>query len=164
MRRARYRVVLMILTVVGCTPRSESSDEGLGEVGGMDTRMEGLTAFVRNGDYASWHAEPAVHDTSAPHKKKVRVFFNDALVASLQAQNDVHPVGAATVKEMYAADGTTLQGHAVQLKVAEGAGKDTWLFYEGFTPDYADPFYGRGHPTCEGCHAAGADFVRSPLP
>lgn len=157
------RVCLVgFVALSGCGPRSQTEDEGAGVVGGIDTSKEGLTSFSRDKGYAAWRAEPEIHDTRAPHGKKVRVFFNDTLAASLEAGNAEHPVGSATAKELYDGDGR-ISGHAVMVKVAEG-GKDSWLYFEGFTPDYADPFYGRAHPTCAGCHASGADFIRSPLP
>ena len=166
--RSRPVVIVSLLSLLGasaCGARSDGTgDEGVGVVESMDTSEAGITAFVREGRYRDWVAEPTIHDTRAPHNSKVRVFFNDKAVASLRAGNAVHPVGTILVKEMYAADGTTKKGHAVEVKVAEGPGKDTWIFYEGFTPDYARNFYGRAHETCHGCHGAGRDFVTSELP
>jgi hypothetical protein len=148
----------------GCGPRSETPDEGLGVVAGIDTTRDGLVRFSRSGDYAGWRAEPERHKTAAPHGSQVRVFFNDALVQSMEAGNTVHPKGSATVKEIYKSDGSK-SGHAVTVKVVEGEGPDNWLYFEGFLPDYEDPFYGRAHPTCTGCHQrTGVDFVSSPLP
>lgn len=163
MRANSLLCVLVVVLAQACGPRSTTADEGSGVVAGIDTTRDGLTQFVRDNGYAQWRAEPERHGTSAPHGSQVRVFFNDLLVASMEAGNAVHPVGSATVKELYGSDGS-LTGHALDIKVAEGSGADTWLYFEGFTPDYADPFYGRGHPTCTGCHASGSDYVRSPLP
>ncbi|MBM7116099.1 cytochrome P460 family protein [Archangium primigenium] len=155
----------LLVLGLACGPNSNGQgDEGLGPIESLDTSEAGITAFVREGRYRDWVAEPKVHATRAPHQARVRVFFNDTAVTSLRAGNAVHPVGTILVKELFAEDGVTKKGHAVEVKVAEGPGKDTWLFYEGFTPDYTRNYYGRGHDTCHGCHAAGTDYVTTPLP
>ena len=158
-------LLALLLAATSCGPTSDGTgDEGLGVIESLDTSEAGITAFVREGRYKQWLAEPAVHETRAPHGSKVRVFFNEKAVASLRAGNTVHPVGTILVKEMYASDGVTKKGHAVEVKVAEGPGKDTWIFYEGFTPDYSRNYYGRAHDTCHGCHSAGRDYVTTGLP
>jgi hypothetical protein len=151
------------LLAAACGP-SSTVDEGAGTVQQLDTSEAGITAFVREGRYKGWLAEPTVHDTRAPHGDKVRVYFNDTVAASLRAGNVTHPAGSILVKELYDDDGKTVTGHALEVKVADGAGKDTWIFYEGFGPDYGNNYYGKGHATCHGCHAAGQDYVTSPLP
>lgn len=153
----RHLLVLLLLT--GCGPTSP--DEGLGTIAGIDTSRAGLTSFLTSKGYASWRAEPAIHPTSAPHGARVRVFFNDTLVNAGAATT--LPKGAVVVKELYDAN-DVLTGHAIDLKIADGTGKDTWLFYEGFTPDYTNVFYGVGHPTCHGCHESGRDYLVSPVP
>lgn len=156
-------VSLMLVLVGACGP-SSSVDEGVGVIQELDTSEAGITAFVREGRYKEWLAEPLVHRTNAPHGDKVRVFFNDIVTNSLRAGNTTHPVGSILVKELYEDDGERLRGHALDVKITEGSGKDTWLFYEGFGPDYSNNYYGRGHNTCHGCHESGIDYVTSPLP
>lgn len=151
------------LVIGGCFPRSMTEDEGMGTVNGLDTSRAGLERFTSERGYSGWRAEAGTRPSVASHGARVRVFFNEMLAASLEAGNAVHPVGSTTVKELYEGDGETLRGHALDVKVVEGEGPDTWLFYEGFTGD-DEPFYGKGHPTCQGCHASGIDFVRTPLP
>lgn len=158
------RSLLLLAVLAGACGPSSTVDEGTGVIQGLDTSEAGITAFVREGRYKDWLAEPAVHETRAPHGSKVRVFFNDTVVQSLRAGNATHPVGSILVKEMYEADGKMLRGHALDVKISEGTGKDTWLFYEGFVPDYASNYYGRGHSTCHGCHASGSDYVTTALP
>lgn len=153
----------LALLLLACGPTS-SVDEQLGVVNGLDTSEAGITSFVREGRYKEWLAEPTVHETRAPHGSKVRVFFNDVVTASLRAGNETHPVGSILVKELFEDDGKTSKGHALDVKISEGAGKDTWIFYEGFEPDYSNNYYGRGHSTCHGCHESGKDYVTSPLP
>ncbi|HEX8701653.1 MAG TPA: hypothetical protein VF815_22690 [Myxococcaceae bacterium] len=156
-------VSLALLPLLACGPTS-SVDEQVGVINELDTSEAGITAFVREGRYKAWLAEPAVHETRAPHGSKVRVYFNDLVTESLRAGNATHPVGSILVKELFEDDGRTLRGHALDVKITEGAGKDTWIFYEGFGPDYSNNYYGRGHSTCHGCHEAGKDYVTSPLP
>lgn len=159
----RRALPLLLMLASACGP-SSSVDEGLGVVQELDTSEAGITAFVREGSYKTWLAEPSVHETRAPHGSKVRVFFNSIVTESLRAGNATHPVGSILVKELYKDDGKTLRGHALDVKITEGPGKDTWIFYEGFGPDYSNNYYGRGHSTCHGCHASGSDYVTSPLP
>ncbi|NOK35141.1 hypothetical protein HMI49_18225 [Corallococcus exercitus] len=161
--RAHALLLLTSLFATACGP-SSSVDEGLGVIQQLDTSEQGITAFVRSGQYTSWLAEPTVHETRAPHGSKVRVFFNDLLVQSLRDGNATHPMGSIVVKELFEDDGKTLRGHALDVKIAEGPGKDTWIFYEGFGPDYSNNYYGRAHSTCHGCHSDGKDYVTSPLP
>lgn len=156
-------LLLLAVLAAACGP-SSTVDEGTGVIQDLDTSEAGITAFVREGRYKDWLAEPGVHETRAPHGSKVRVFFNDTVVQSLRAGNTTHPVGSILVKELYEGDGKTLRGHALDVKISEGPGKDTWLFYEGFGPEYASNYYGRGHSSCHGCHASGSDYVTSPLP
>ncbi|RYZ42890.1 MAG: hypothetical protein EOO71_06025 [Myxococcaceae bacterium] len=153
----------LLLLTLACGP-SSSVDEGLGVVQELDTSEQGITDFVRSGGYKSWLAEPSVHETRAPHGSKVRVFFNDRVVGSLRDGNATHPVGSILVKELFEKDGKTLRGHALDVKITEGAGKDTWIFYEGFGPNYDNNYYGRAHDTCHGCHSDGKDYVTTPLP
>lgn len=129
---------------------------------GFDASEAGIAAFVKERRYQGWLAEPAVH--GSPIHGRVRVFFNDSAVQSLREGRDTHPVGTVLVKELYASDDTRLTGHALEVKVEAGAGKDTWVFYEASLNDSPAPYYGRGHPTCHGCHEAGKDYVTSPLP
>lgn len=157
-------VSCVLLLLAACSP-SSSVDEGLGMVNGLDTSEAGITAFVREGRYKAWVGEAAPRDSVRSHGPQVRVFFNDVLAQSMRAGNATHPKGSITVKELYESDGKTLRGYALDVKVAEGSGKDTWVFYEGFGPDYDDNYYGRAHSTCHGCHADdGRDYVITPLP
>ncbi|HVG62541.1 MAG TPA: hypothetical protein VNA24_28515 [Hyalangium sp.] len=159
----RRALPLLLMLAIACGP-SSSVDEGLGVIQELDTSEAGITAFVREGRYKEWLAEPSVHDTRAPHGSKVRVFFNELVTESLRAGNATHPVGSILVKELYEDNGRTLRGYALDVKISEGSGKDTWIFYEGFGPDYSNNYYGRGHSTCHGCHESGSDYVTSPLP
>jgi hypothetical protein len=160
----RLSAAFVAVLLTACGP-SSSVDEQVGMVGDLDTSEAGITAFVRDGRYKAWLAESAPRESVRAHGSKVRVFFNDVLAESLRAGNATHPKGSITVKELYESDGKKLRGYALNVKVAEGAGKDTWIFYEGFEPDYDDNYYGRAHSTCHGCHSnGGRDYVVTPLP
>ncbi|MDY7226840.1 hypothetical protein [Hyalangium rubrum] len=140
-----------------------SEEETPSMLGSLDTSEAGIVTFLQERGYRDWLAEPAVHDSGGPHGQ-VRVFFNDTAVQSLRADNATHPVGAILVKEIYSGDGKELVGHALEAKVKSGHGKDTWLFFEGPLPEDRRNLYGRGHEACHGCHAAGRDYVTTPLP
>ncbi len=152
--------------LLNCGKSDDSSDtptskppaaNTVGEI--TDTTIQGFTAFVQKGDHKKWAAEAAVHDSTGPHGK-VRSYFNPTLTTSIKANNTTHPKGSISVKELYASDGTTIKGYAVESKTTDGTGADTWLWYEGFSPNFNE-YYGQGLSTCTGCHASGKDFVRS---
>jgi hypothetical protein len=150
-------LLLCLLLSVACGGEEPSSS-----LDGFDPSEAGIAAFVKERRYQGWLAEPSVH--ASPIHGRVRVFFNDTAVQSLQAGRDTHSVGTVLVKELYSSDATRLTGHALEVKVEAGAGKDTWVFYEAALNDSPAPYYGRGHPTCHGCHEAGKDYVTSTLP
>jgi len=126
------------------------------------TNAAELLTWLEAGMYLDWPAESAVHGSSGPHFGDVRTYVNDALLDSLEAGNATHPMGAATVKELYG-DAAMPQGWSVNVKVADGMGGDTWYFYEYYNgTTYGD---GVGDGTCTGCHGAGSiDFFKSPFP
>ena len=132
----------------------------------VPTDASTLFAWLRAGRYRGFARESAVHATAGPHGGSVLTFVNAALAQSLAAGNASHPAGAAAVKELYAADRTTLTGWAVEVKTqTDSAGGQGWYWYEVFsTTDGANPIAGNGHPGCTGCHALGADHVRIPFP
>ncbi|MCY1060267.1 hypothetical protein [Nannocystis sp. SCPEA4] len=115
--------------------------------------------------YRSWPAQSGVHATG--EHGGARVFFNEALAASMRAGAGEHPVGSAAVRELYEADLVTLRGFAVMLKLrASGPGGEGWLWYEQYgTGADAKPLVaGTGERGCVGCHDAGVDFVHPPEP
>jgi hypothetical protein len=150
-------LLLSLLLATAC-----GGEEPSPTLDGFDTSEAGIAAFLKERRYQGWLAEPAVH--ASPIHGRVRVFFNDTAVQSLRAGNATHPPSTLLVKELYSSDDARLTGHALEVKVEAGAGKDTWLFYEAGLNDSPAPYYGRGHPTCHGCHEAGKDYVTSALP
>lgn len=123
------------------------------------TSGEDLIAWLAEGFHENWRCEEEI---SPPRTGGVhgytRVCWNDALV---DASNTPFPAGAALVKELYTAD-EAANGYAVNVKVAEGEGAETWYFFEQIassTP-VAD---GIAEPVCVECHSRSPNdyiFVR----
>ena len=122
-----------------------------------------MFSFLQSGGYQDMLAEPSVHPSAGPHGD-VRVYFEDSLAVSLDAQAAVHPRGAAAIKELY--NGSTLSGWAVVVKTGSGSDASDWYFYEIFsTTDGSSPVAdGNGLPGCASCHSTGVDFIRSAAP
>lgn len=142
-----------------------SADVATGE--DVPSEAAALNAFLQARKYAAFRAESAVHPSSGPHGK-VRTFVNRALAQSLDAASAQHPIGAGSIKELYGADGTTLTGWAVEVKVRadSDAGKG-WYWYEVFSvmPGASPVVDATGAPGCTGCHGSGArDYFKSPWP
>lgn len=161
---SRLVLALMCGITVGCPgPNSPDDDAGvlMIEDGGMalDLSKGGLAAFVKERKYTGWKAEPAVHQSTGPHGGNVRTYANDALYDALKNSTGDFPSGSVTVKELYASDGVTITGHAVDAKQ-----NGEWVFYEGFTSDdYKAPYYFRGTGNlCSNCHSSGRDFFLTP--
>lgn len=128
-----------------------------------------LQTWLATRQYEGFAHEAAVKSSEGPHGK-VRVFVNPLLAESLAAGASSHPLGAAAIKELYAQDGTTLSGWAVEVKVAAssdsgGRGKG-WYWYEAFgTSASATPEVSAlGAAGCTGCHAEGRDYVTTTWP
>ncbi|HLL54193.1 MAG TPA: hypothetical protein VK447_11635 [Myxococcaceae bacterium] len=156
--RSSSLLTLSLLALCACGPSQPAVD-------GLDTSRDGIARFLREDSWRSWtgDAQPRAPLRNSPHGF-VRVFFNPKLEASLRTNALTHPVGSIAVKESYASDGVTVAAQLLEVKVAEGAAKDTWLYFEATPPDYRQPYYGRGIQVCTGCHVDGRDFVISPLP
>ena len=148
---------------------SAGPDSALLPVGDVPNDPSRLFTFLSAGDYTGFAAESAVHSPTlgSPHSS-VRVFVNSLLDESLKAGNSSHPVGSASVKELYASDGTTLRGWAVMVKTQEDSDNGRgWYWYEIFsTTDGSNPAVSaNGSGSCTGCHASGgSDFFRSNYP
>lgn len=140
---------------------AQSSREAAGAV---PTSSEELFAYLQSGAYRSFPHESAPHASVGPHGQ-VQTYINPVLEASLSAENEAHPVGAAAVKELYG-DGV-VTGWAVYVKTqAESDGGNGLYWYEVFstTDPTAVAVDGQGEPGCTGCHSAGRDFTLSSFP
>ena len=82
----------------------------------------------------------------------------------MKAKSTDHPIGAASVKEMYK-DGKPF-GWAVMVKEEKGKGGSGWYWYEVTSTTDSSKIYaeGRGARACATCHAQGTDYVISGLP
>lgn len=150
----------ILAVCAACGGKSGGGDDGgNGDSGGGMTKAE-VEAFLAGGTYAEWSAkQPAPIDGVSSHKGITRTYLNDAAAAALRAGTAPLPKGSLVVKEMFDADRVTVVAKALMQKVADGAGGDTWLWYE--SPSH----YGTGVAVCTGCHDdAGVDFVRTTVP
>ncbi len=124
-----------------------------------------FTYLACNGYQGFAAKESSVHASNTAHGSRVRVFINTALDQSLSASAAVHPMGAASVKELYESDGTTLRGWAAMVKVEDGNDGSNWYWYENASTDSNSPIEGKGNRTCTGCHfEGGRDYFRTTYP
>jgi hypothetical protein len=172
----RTITVLGVLLAGACSGSSKSAP------GDDQTPPMGRTAveaWLSDGAYKGWAAEPAIHESRSPSPHNFnRIFSNDVLAANATGTGP-WPEGAAAVKELYAsATATTPVGYAVYLKLAaDSADGANWYWYERVPPDSDAPHDangvvadGRGDSgnalqICVGCHgAAGTDAAHTPTP
>jgi hypothetical protein len=153
----------VLLAVVFSTmpPRAaaQQAEEGIVPPAAAD-----LFPYLQSGEYRQFAHESGVHPSNGPHGN-VRTYVNPILEESLKAGNEVHPVNAAAVKELYTAGGTLI-GWAVSVKTAEESDEGRgWYWYEVFSTTQNRPIAnGKGVALCTGCHAGGRDFVTVPYP
>jgi hypothetical protein len=135
-------------------------------------KAEDIEAWIAKGDYkkGDWKCDPAPHDAAAtgmsPHGKVL-------ICSNKLAQgytSGTFAVGAATVKELYAANGTTRNGTAIMVKVAAGAAPNSWHWYDrvGANTVANGRSGGNVDTVCVGCHSkagtagnTGGDFIFS---
>lgn len=130
--------------------------------GPIPTDAAALGDWLEGFGYLQWDAESSVHPSTGPHFGGVRTFLSPELVTSLQAGNAEHPMGSATVKELYG-DGDVILGWSVSVKLAaDSAGGDNWYWYELY--DGSVIAEGEGVGVCTGCHGDGTDYVLTPFP
>lgn len=159
-------------TTGGATDGGPSVDGGIasscegGEPGPPPTETGALQAWLATRAYTCWAHEGAVHASAGPHGGNVKTFANAVVLRSLVGNEESHRPGSALVKELYGQGTGEVTGWAVSVKVdADSQSGQGWYWYEvfGTAPDASAPFQGLGHPTCTGCHAAGHDYVLTPL-
>ncbi len=155
--------------LAGCgsdSGNSPNGQEGAVMPGDAQTPPTGeasaISAWLTKGDYKAWKCEPASHDarSPSPHGKN-RICSNTVLSTHGAGE---YPVGAAGVKELYNAAGTSIVGYAMYRKVAAGQG-EAWYWFEQIDGDLVANGLGTsGTPktVCVGCHAgAGSDANHS---
>jgi len=126
---------------------------------------DALQAWLVDTRYADW--EPMAPVREAENGGGVRVFLGPTLADSLADGREVHPAGAAAVREIYEPDLVTLRGWSALVKLEDvGApDADAWLWFEvfGTTMDVRPLVAEPGATGCITCHDEGVDFVRSGL-
>lgn len=168
------------LTLLAAVPACTDDDGGATVPGDAQTPPQGsdteISAWLTAGSYkgAGWKCETAPHDarSPSPHGKN-RICSNTKLTQT--AAPGKYPLGAASVKELIASDGTTIAGYAIGLKLADGASDGSkWYWYEKMGNSVV--FNGEGAAAntdlCSGCHAgagtdaahSGRDFVYTQVP
>lgn len=129
----------------------------------VPTDPAAVGAWLHAFGHRAWTAQSPVHATG--EHGGARVFFNDALSASMRAGAREHPIGSAAVRELYESDLATLRGFALMIKRGpSGPGGAGWWWYEQFGTAAETPplVAGTGERGCIGCHDAGVDFVHPP--
>ncbi|MCG5051552.1 MAG: hypothetical protein KA712_01205 [Myxococcales bacterium] len=125
----------------------------------VPTTAAALKTFLESGGYKTFKAEPMAHASTGPHGK-VRTYVNASLAAALAAGGTNHPVGAASVKELFGSN-DALRGWAVLVKT-EAASNGGQGFYWYEILDGSVVADGQGVGLCSSCHAAGKDYVLTP--
>ena len=125
----------------------------------IPTEKVALLTWLQEGNYSEWAHDAVVHDSASPHKR-VKIFLNDILAASMAAGNTVHPNGAASVKETYTGDEHT--GWVVDIKTQDDSdGGKGWYWFKAEKTDTPDKITvaENGYAMCTGCHSNGNDFI-----
>lgn len=160
--------ILYLLGSPGCNEDGDTpKDGGQGTAGNAQTPPMGataITAWLTQGHYRSWHCEMASHAARSPSPHETnRICSNDLLSSHGTGE---FPVGAASVKELFTASGTSPAGYAVALHVKAGTQGDSWYWYEtlpgsGVVADGLGDS-GGAKSICVGCHvAAGSDAAHA---
>ena len=131
--------------------------------GGVPADPAGIRAWLQAFAYRGWAPQTEVRATGEHGGE--RLYFNAALVASVEAGAQEHPIGSAAVRELYDGDLRTLKGFALMHKTGpSGPVGEGWYWYEIFgTTQDAEPTVAEvGARGCVGCHSHAVDFVHSP--
>lgn len=180
-------IVVAVVGLVGCGGNgSNGAGGGAGGGGGSGggtgaeaqnpptTGSADVEAWLNKGFYKSWKCEAAAHAQRSPSPHGMnRICSNDKLSAHA-ADGGEYPVDSASVKELYAANGTTLEGIAVARHVSAGTSGATWYWYERVPLNSPVPHddagvvadglgsSGPAKDICVGCHqGAGSDSMHS---
>jgi hypothetical protein len=157
------RLFFALCLVAGCNggagdaPDAAAPDAAAPATGSAQLPPQGhaaLEAWLATGQYKSWICETAISNKrlNGAHGRH-RICSNRLLIDSLDGP---YPIGAASVKEMYAADDRP-NGYAVGVKVTPGLDEASWYWYErtGTSPTSSPVADGVGVKICGmECHAA----------
>lgn len=163
--------IAFTLSIAACDDGGDDNEDGdesqLPPRGGA-----AVEAWIDEGHYLDWACEPEPHAARSPSPHGVnRICSNDTLSAHGDGE---YPVDAASVKELYADDMTTIIGYAVARHVMAGTDGGDWYWYERVPTDSAVPHdddgvvadgLGTDGPAlsiCVACHsAAGSDAAHA---
>ncbi len=134
---------------------------------------DAILAWLEAGSYkgAGWTCEAAAHPGRGNSPHGANRICNNTLLTTTAAPAD-YPFGAASVKELFAADNTTVVGYATGLKLEDGPSNGSKWYW--FVMNGATMFNGKGMANnadvCSGCHVGagttgdGRDFVFTQVP
>ncbi len=132
----------------------------------VPTEPAALFTFLASGAYGGFPQQASAHLPFGPHGiSGVRVFYDTLLYESVMGPVGPHPKGSSAIAELYGAN-KTLSGWAVSVKTASHSdGGFGWFWYEIASTDDPTKLVGQGNGLgeCIGCHAAGEDYVLTPL-
>jgi hypothetical protein len=168
----RAGLLMLMFAITACGDGKSDGDAQTPPMG-----REAIEAWLADGMFKSWAAEPAIHPSRSPSPHGFnRIWSNDLIAQNATGTGD-WPEGAAAVKELYASmtDATPI-GVAVYLKLeSDSAGGANWYWYERVPADHPAPHDANGvvadgtgasgpaKMICVGCHAAaGADAPHTP--
>ncbi|MCB9756022.1 MAG: hypothetical protein H6713_39375 [Myxococcales bacterium] len=171
MRSSVARLTASLALALACDAGDGTSTDGDGTDSdepwaepAVPDEPEALHEWALSGAYLEWSAWSEVQPTGGIGG--ARVFLSPTLVASIEAGDRQHPIGATAVRELYDADLETQTGFAVITRVSDEASADAWLWLEVFSadPEAVPATAERGAPGCVGCHQQAIDFIQSTLP
>ena len=126
-----------------------SADESPPTTGAAD-----LERWLATGAYQRWRCEAARHAARPGSAHSANRICSNARLSDSVGTGE-HPVGAASVKELFNAAGA-LTGYAVAVRVRSGGGGAGWYWYERIAPGriVADSTGDRGgaRSICVTCH------------
>lgn len=117
-----------------------------------------VKAWLESKAYTKWACEPAPHPGRAGTGHSANRICSNGLLSRHGAGE--YPVGAASVKELYATPQSAAPyGHAVMVH-AQAGGCDTWFYFEQVNGNVVAD--GVGVDGCAGCHeGAGTDATHT---
>jgi hypothetical protein len=148
---------LSLLALLGACASPPSADPALAPVDRVPVDdSQAVSDWVAGRAYLAWDCQMVVHEPPPPSVHgRARVCANGPAAGHTAGE---FPVGAAHVKELYAADDTLL-GVTLAVHTRPGDRGDAWFWFEqGPTGITADGWFGDAVAPCISCHeAAGSD-------
>jgi hypothetical protein len=154
-------VAFFVLAAAACTTGPETLGDPLSDRQVPPRGSEDIEMWLDAGYYNDWHCEDGPQPAREGGHGSNRI-CNNELLYDARNGNDLFPVGAASVKEVFSSSGA-IAARAVYRKVTATEGGDSWYWYEGAGDTIVAN--GEGEEICTGCHAGAArDFVFTIIP